>query len=798
MARTTRRDALRLGAASLAVTAAGQGVGEAREGADAAPDLVTGGRDFSPISGAERQVVPSVCLQCVTEDPITAYLEAGRIVKIEGNPGAGSSAGKVCAKGQAGINQVYSPDRVLYPLLRKGRRGEGKWQRISWTEALDLLVEGGSVGGRMVKGLRALRSAGTPERFMFHFGRMVGSDATIIYDHFLPAYGTGTIGDHSSICMSAFGTAARLIGMRPRTWDLENAKVVLNFGASPLEATVGHVPIARRWVEARARGATMYTFDVRLSATAARSSAWIPIKPATDLAVILALCRLMLDGGAALDSFLETYTNVTTAELRAHLDGYTPEWAEAQSGVPAATIRSIGALLHTDKPSACVSFRGAYMHHNGVQTQRAITLLHALANPEITAGSRVPGVAWSDPFPPPAGEVKRMGFLAGAPGAYVAPDDVVSHQIAQMLDQGPERPDIYMVYCHNPVYSNGDSLRHARVYADEEKIPFLVAVDVTLSETSELADLVLPDATYLERWGLAGRPSADFRREFYLRQPVHPPRGEARSFADVACEIARRLGIDLGFASSEEFVSRSCDSTPGVREAGGFEYMREHGVWVDTSARPAPAPQGTLSVRSDLLGAKGFSAIPAWMPVPEHQSMGPDELILTTFKAAVHTQSRTQNCKWLSEVYHANPAWIHPRAAAARGIADGDEIRIWSTVGEIVTRAFVTEGVHPSAVAVSHHGGHWAHGRYASGRPGPFHRPESDDQLMWWKDYGAHVNVVIPAKGDPIGGAMCWNDTVVRISKVTGGGVRAAASRPATRRIRAERSASVPTEEGTT
>ena len=134
-----------------------------------------------------------------------------------------------------------------------------------------------------------------------------------------------------------------------------------------------------------------------------------------------------------------------------------------------------------------------------------------------------------------------------------------------MIDSGPERPDLYLVFCHNPVYSNGNCQENARIYKDETKVPFLVAVDIGLSENSELADLVLPDATYLERYTLEGRTSLDLIPEYYLRQPMHPPLEEARNFCDVACDISRRLGIDLGFESAEEFVRGICDHTPGVR-----------------------------------------------------------------------------------------------------------------------------------------------------------------------------------------------------------------------------------------
>jgi anaerobic selenocysteine-containing dehydrogenase len=523
--------------------------------------------------------------------------------------------------------------------------------------------------------------------------------------------------------------------------------------------------MAQRFAGALDRGAKVYTFDPRLSNTAARSTRWIPVKPATDLAVILAMCREIVASELHDESMIEEHTNTTVDALKDHLEPYTLEWAARESGVPAGRIRSLAVEYGTTKPGICVSFRGAFMHHNGVQTQRAIYLLQALTGNLDPGGGMGAPPRWRYPFAFPEGEPKNLDVFNGEPGAYSYPIYGVSHQILSMIDRGPERPSIYMTYCHNPVYANGDCRDNERVFSDEEKIPFLVAIDVTLSETSLLADLVLPDATYLERWTCDGRPSPEGVPEYQLRQPMHPPRGEARNFCDVACQLAERLGFEIGFGTAEEFVRETCNATPGVKEAGGFEYMRAHGLWSDPDAEPMKVPPRPMELVSETLAEAGFSALPGWMAAPEHEAMADDELVLITFKVAVQTHSRTQGCKWLTELHHSNPAWIHPETAAARGIRNGDRIVVRSEVGEIVTTARVTEGIHPGAIAVSHHCGHWGHGAYASGETSHVHAAEPDSRLKWWEDNGVHPNLIIPNRGDPIAGAMCWNDTVVTVTK---------------------------------
>lgn len=201
-----RRDFIKMGAA---VT----GALITSESALAAPDkpLVKGGKDYSPKTGAQRKSIPSACWQCVTRCPNIGYVEDGRVVKIEGQPASIRTLGKVCAKGQAAVNQVNDPDRLLYPMRRVGKRGEGQWKRVSWDEALTELIQH----------LKKLRDEGHPEKFMFHYGRMKGSSSKIIKT-FLASYGTKTIGNHTSICEGGKWAAQEMTwGKHYDNWDFD-------------------------------------------------------------------------------------------------------------------------------------------------------------------------------------------------------------------------------------------------------------------------------------------------------------------------------------------------------------------------------------------------------------------------------------------------------------------------------------------------------------------------------------------------------------------------------------------------
>jgi len=235
----TRRDLFKLAAAGTAVLASGAAV--TSRALAGTVDFAKGGKDFSPATGAERQMIASSCWSCVTRDAMVGFVENGRLVKLEGHPDSIRGRGKICAKGAAGINQLYDPDRVLYPMKRAGKRGEGKWKRISWDEALT------EVAGRLKK----LRDEGHPEKFMFHYGRMKASSSKIVKSVFLGTYGTKTVGNHTSICEGGKWTAQELTwGKHYDNWDFDNTKFILNFGSGVLDAHTNHIPVSQRLMDA--------------------------------------------------------------------------------------------------------------------------------------------------------------------------------------------------------------------------------------------------------------------------------------------------------------------------------------------------------------------------------------------------------------------------------------------------------------------------------------------------------------------------------------------------------------------
>jgi anaerobic selenocysteine-containing dehydrogenase len=529
------------------------------------------------------------------------------------------------------------------------------------------------------------------------------------------------------------------------------------------------------------RGVKVYTFDVRLSNTAAKSTEWVPIKPGTDGAVAMAMCNVIMQANLYDEEFFKFIK------------------------APAAKIKSLALEFAKTKPACVISYRGAVAHYNGNDTERAIQTLAAITGNIDNPGGRcrAVGAKWKYPKGP---EKKPKGKA-------LYPTHGANHQVLKMIKDGKAgRPEVYMWYCYTPVYANGDCQENIDILKDESLIPFTVCVNAYYDESAALADLILPNPSYLEWWDWEDMVSPTQVPEYYIRQPFVKPLGESRDFKDVVCELANRMGFPLGFNSAEEFVKMSCEMTPGVKEAGGFEYMKKHGVYHDPKAKPkyygykkevkpealkkdgvildeatgvywnwktakakseaeakkkgyvntknaykgyvgqeiggkvyagfkpdAVNKSGYFEVYSELLEMKKFPALPTYVPIPEQEKMGSKDLILTTYKVPVQIHSRSANCKWLTEIYHDNPAMINTVTARQLGIKNGDKIKVKSEIGEITTTANVTEGVVPGVVAISHHVGHWEYGRYASGKKAPLAedgRGQAEKQCLWTPGLG--------------------------------------------------------------
>ena len=312
MPRINRRDFIRWGAGEVALLASGLPL-------KAEPAPLEKGKSVSRTTGRIRKSIPSACLMCPAGCGILGYLEYGKVERVGGNPLDPNSRGRLCAKGIAGINHLYNPDRVLAPLRRAGRRGEGRWKEIPWDEALK----------EVALRLQALQAEGRHHDFMIRNTWDLSSND--LAGRFASAFGGPTAFDHA-LLESPNGSAALqcIAGLEMGIGDIGRSRYILNFGGNPYESHFFYLPFIQRLVDARVNiGAKLVTFDVRISQTAGKSDEWFPIIPGTDGMVILSMAYVIANAGLWDKEFIERWTNASPSRLLRHLAPYTPKKAEA-------------------------------------------------------------------------------------------------------------------------------------------------------------------------------------------------------------------------------------------------------------------------------------------------------------------------------------------------------------------------------------------------------------------------------------------------------------------------------------
>jgi anaerobic selenocysteine-containing dehydrogenase len=262
-----------------------------------------------------------------------------------------------------------------------------------------------------------------------------------------------------------------------------------------------------------------------------------------------------------------------------------------------------------------------------------------------------------------------------------------------------------------------------------------------------------------------------------IRQPIAAPLGKSLAMGDVVLDLGRRLGGDLAkamaYTNCEEFIDRVSARIEGLTAGGGSQGLKREGVWVQAGAKPSyrsfekkgfPTSSGKGEIFSQRLLDRGLPALPVYAPIPAHQDFKEGDLILTVHRVNVMTPS-LGNAKWLAEIFHANPLWLNPRTAEARGIRDGDVVKITSKAGTLTTKVRLSQGVHPRVATLAEGLGHSELGKIAKAKAAK--TADLDSSLVWWGKEGNGVNpqAVIPMELDPIAGGAVWNDTKVTVTK---------------------------------
>ena len=743
MNRITRRNFLKFGLTGAAVA----GFGGSLTSCFSPPPEIS--KKIIRTAG-KPSMVASTCLLCPAGCGIIGEVSDSRLTNITGNPKHPNSRGKLCSRGHAGMTILYDPDRLLYPMKRSGARGEGRWSRISWDQALE----------EIAKKLNVLYHHGDSELLWVEMGTPGAQELLVL--NFLKSLGSPTV-----FADSEFADPNQAAG-RTLTWGVEStisdvakARYILNFGANPYEDHEEYIYLAQRIVEGRTtQAAKLVTFDVHLTNTAGKSHEWFPINPGTAGIVALAMAQQILQQGMHDKEFLARWTNVPLPKLAEHLSQYTPEQAEKVSGVKAADLRRLAAEFAQTRPATTLTGRGVSSHQNGVFTERCIDLLNAVVgNVDVPGGCCLP---------------RTMDLVESKGKARFAS----SSQALAALQEGKAKSQIYITFLGNPVYANPNAAGMIPLFKDEKKVPLLVVADTHLTETGALADILLPMASYLESWNLESRPAMNLVPYVSLRQPMVPPLGKAMSGGEICIALAKRMGDNIQkifpYKSSEEFIAREVSRIGGLSKAGGLDLLKKEGVWFDPAAKAAyrsfekkgfPTPSGKFEISSKRLQDRGLPALPTYVSIQAQPAGKEDALTLTLYRANVMT-FRLANAKWLAEILHDSPLWINPETGRSAGLHSGDRVKVSSKVGSLVVPVRFSQGIHPRAVVMAEGLGHSEWGTIARAKKEKSSDPDTD--LLWWGKEGNGVNphVLVQADFDPVGAGIAWNDTQVTLTKI--------------------------------
>ncbi|HYF94275.1 MAG TPA: molybdopterin-dependent oxidoreductase [Symbiobacteriaceae bacterium] len=532
-------------------------------------------------------LVPTVCFNCEAACGLLAYVnkETGKIDKLEGLPTHPASRGRNCPKGPATVTQVTNPDRILYPLRRKGPRGAGQWERVSWDEALDDIAQK----------IRAALLAEKRDRVVYHVGRH-GEDG--FAERVLMAWGVDGHNSHTNVCSAAARTGYSLwMGFDRPMPDHAEAKFILLM-SSHLEGGHYFNPHAQRIIEAKMKGTKLAVIDTRLSNTASRADWWLSPWPGTEAGMLLAIARELIARGAINREFLRRWVNweefmadqgYLTALvqqgflpslppdgsfdaflwcLRHIYDGYTPQWAAAECGIDGQVIGELATEIERAGTSwASHIWRSAAQgHRGGWMVARALFFLHVLTGAVGVPGSCLPaGYSKFVPKPMSMPEHPAVWNEAHWPKEYPLAHFEMSFLLPQLMEQQDHRVDVYFTRVYNPVWTNPDGATWIELLTETDRIGCHVALTPTWSETAQYADYVLPMGLGAERHDLH---SFETHAAQWIgwRQPVQK----------VAAERAGR--------------------SPGLtRDTNPGEVWEEVEMWIDLSWRIDP--DGALGIR---------------------------------------------------------------------------------------------------------------------------------------------------------------------------------------------------------
>ncbi|HWI51548.1 MAG TPA: DMSO/selenate family reductase complex A subunit [Symbiobacteriaceae bacterium] len=728
-----------------AVLGAGAATGVlANSGNDLLVPTASAGTAASPIT-----VTPHVCTMncgggsCV----LNLQVQDGVVTRIDTDQQdlAWSPAQRGCQRGRSMRKQLYHPDRLKQPMKRVGKRGEGKFEPITWEEAYTTIAANLD---------RIIKKYGNQAIF-YHYASgsltpIFKSWPTGIVNRLLNQIGgyLNYYGTYSSACYSF--AAPYILGSAGNNSvdDLVNARLIVLFADNPAETRHGGGGQYQWYLKAKQAGAKVIVIDPRLSDTAkAIADEWIPIRPTTDNALINALAYVMITENLHNQAFLDKYcVGFDDAHLPAgapanssfksyilgEADGVakSPAWAEPITGVPRETIVRLAREIAGTKPCAMIQGLGWQRHAYGEQPVRALPTLAAMTgNIGIKGGGTGtrPGgkSAPSFSFPLGTNPVKASISVFQWPDAITHGTELRAKDGLRGVEKLDSNIKFIWNYAGNTLLNQHADINHARkILADESLVEFILVHDIFMTPSAKFADILLPDLSSFERTEMGRDATSQGDKLLYTPAAVKPVHADARDVWEVCLRIAEKLGVADKFTEGRTLEQWQAFMVEAVRKTNPtfptFEELKKNPIIKSAQTPPAvglatfiqdpeknklSTPSGKIEIYSAQLAKMGqdwgmaeiLPPIPKYVPAwegPESplREKYPLQLVGHHVKRRVH--STHDNNPWMEEV-EQQAITINELDAAERGIKDGDMVKIWNDRGEIHVVCRVSKGIMP-------------------------------------------------------------------------------------------------------
>ena len=690
--------------------------------------------------------IKSICRMCHGGCGALIHVKDGKAVKVEGDPSHPVSRGYMCAKGLASLQLAYHPSRLRHPLRRVGRRGEGKWLRVSWEEALE------DIAHRLLEvkeryGAEAVVFAHGTNREYLH----------MVY-RLAHAFGSPNITSPGYVCYYP-RVAASIItcGGLPIADYEGNPRCIMVWGCNPIHTSPDEY-CASQILRALENEPRLIVVDPRETWLASKADLWLQLRPGTDAALALGMLNVLIEEELYDRDFVEKWT-VGFDKLVDRVKPYTPAKVEEVTWVPADKVKEAARLYASTKP-ACIHW-GVKIEQNlnCTSTIRALVALMAITgNLDVPGGNVLhspPPVARFTEFMlvhalPEEQRRKRLGGMhrLASMGSVVPP----MHVVKAILTGEPYPVKAMVVFGSNPLltWPNSKLVKEALL-----KLDFLVVVDLFMTPTAELANYVLPAASWLEIDDVA---FYFYRAGYVMARRKAIEVEECWSDHKIIIELAKRLGLRQAFWDSVEEYLDYVLAPSGMKwkEFAEVGFLRAPLRYRKYEEEGFKTPSGKVELHSSILESWGFDPLPSYVEPPETPYSRPDlaekyPLILTTgARSPYFFHSEYRQLSSLRELQPDPQVEIHPETAAALGIKDGDWVWIEAPRGRIKQRAKLTRGIHPKVVSAQH-------GWWFPEEPGPEHGC-----------FKSNVNVLTSSDPpfDPCVGASILNSLLCRVYKV--------------------------------